>query len=307
MRVSTPTMSSTMNRFITQHNEKREKINKQMMTQQRITLPSEDPIASTRLLQINREQANIKQYSSNINGLSNSLTNQTGHVSAINKQLVSIKDSLLSINDSVKSNKDISGIADELNYMLESVVAGLNAKNSEGRYLFAGTESNKQPITFDKSTNKYTYIGNGDNRQTGVGEGVKITENVHLQPGFSDNSDQLATLNKLKKLCDDIKQPTVPGTVVSHTTAIDEMMGLIDNASDHMGVTLTELGIRQKHSQLLQKNHEEMELSNATIQEKLVGLDLAESYMELMNLMAVTNANYTTFKQINSLSLFNLI
>ncbi len=64
MRVSTPTMSSTMNRFITQHNEKLEKINKQMMTQQRITLPSEDPIASTRLLQINREQANIKQYSS---------------------------------------------------------------------------------------------------------------------------------------------------------------------------------------------------------------------------------------------------
>lgn len=78
MRVSTPTMSSTMNRFITQHNEKLEKINKQMMTQQRITLPSEDPIASTRLLQINREQANIKQYSSNISGLSNSLTNQTG-------------------------------------------------------------------------------------------------------------------------------------------------------------------------------------------------------------------------------------
>lgn len=128
MRVSTPTMSSTMNRFITQHNEKLEKINKQMMTQQRITLPSEDPIASTRLLQINREQANIKQYSSNISGLSNSLTNQTGHVSAINKQLVSIKSSLVSINGNIKSNKDIAGVADELNYMLESVVAGLNAK-----------------------------------------------------------------------------------------------------------------------------------------------------------------------------------
>lgn len=132
MRVSTPTMSSTMNRFITQHNEKLEKINKQMMTQQRITLPSEDPIASTRLLQINREQANIKQYSSNISGLSNSLANQTGHVSAINKQLVSIKSSLVSINGNIKSNKDIAGVADELNYMLESVVAGLNAKIVKG-------------------------------------------------------------------------------------------------------------------------------------------------------------------------------
>lgn len=265
MRISTPTMSSTMNRFITQHNGKLEKINKQMMTQQRITLPSEDPIASTRLLQINREQVNIKQYSSNISGLSNSLANQTGHVSAINKQLVSIKSSLLSINDSVKSNKDISGVADELNYMLESVVAGLNAKNSEGRYLFAGTASNKQPITFDKTADKYTYVGNSDNRQTGVGEGVKITDNVHLQPGFSDKTDPLATLNKLKKLCDDIKKSALPGAAASHTAAIDEMMGLIDNASDHMGVTLTELGIRQKQGQLLQKNHEEMELSNATI------------------------------------------
>lgn len=198
MRVSTPTMSSTMNRFITQHNEKLEKINKQMMTQQRITLPSEDPIASTRLLQINREQANIKQYSSNISGLSNSLANQTGHVSAINKQLVSIKSSLVSINGNIKSNKDIAGVADELNYMLESVVAGLNAKNSEGRYLFAGTESNKQPIIFDKTADKYTYVGNSDNRQTGVGEGVKITENVHLQSGFTDTSGDLATLNKLK-------------------------------------------------------------------------------------------------------------
>ncbi len=136
---------------------------------------------------------------------------------------------------------------------------------------------------------------------------MKITENVHLQSGFTDTSGDLATLNKLKKLCDNIKKPILPAAVASHTAAIDEMMGLIDNASDHMGVTLTELGIRQKHSQLLQKNHEEMELSNATIQENLVGLDLAESYMELMNLMAVTNANYTTFKQINSLSLFNLI
>ncbi len=249
----------------------------------------------------------VQQYSSNISGLSNSLTNQTGHVSAINKQLVSIKSSLVSINGNIKSNKDIAGVADELNYMLESVVAGLNAKNSEGRYLFAGTASNKQPITFDSAKNKYTYVGNSDNRQTGVGEGVKITENVHLQSGFTDTSGDLATLNKLKKLCDNIKKPILPAAVASHTAAIDEMMGLIDNASDHMGVTLTELGIRQKHSQLLQKNHEEMELSNATIQENLVGLDLAESYMELMNLMAVTNANYTTFKQINSLSLFNLI
>lgn len=74
-------------------------------------------------------------------------------------------------------------------------------KNSEGRYLFAGTASNKQPITFDSAKNKYTYVGNSDNRQTGVGEGVKITENVHLQSGFTDTSGDLATLNKLKKSC----------------------------------------------------------------------------------------------------------
>ncbi|CNC29359.1 flagellar biosynthesis protein FlgL [Yersinia similis] len=305
MRISTPTMSSAMSKFIIQRHESLDKINKQMMTQQRITLPSEDPIASTRLLQINREQANIKQYTGNIDGLSNSLTHQVGHVSAINTQLVAIKDRLLSISNDVKSNKDISGVADEINYMLEAVVAELNAKNSEGRYLFAGTASNTKPITFDKNNNTYTFVGNSKNRQTGVGEGVKITENVHLQSGFADANGDLATLNKLKKLCDDIKQNTLPST--SHTTAINEMMGLIDSASDHMGVTLTELGIRQTHSKLLQKNHEEMELSNITIKENLVGLDLAESYMELMNLMAVTNANYTTFKQINSLSLFNLI
>ncbi|CNH44858.1 flagellin N-terminal helical domain-containing protein [Yersinia pekkanenii] len=304
MRISNSTLLSAMNRFISQHNQKLEKINQQMMTQQRIHLPSEDPIASTRLMQINRAQSDIKQHTDNIDGLSNSLNHQAGRVMAINKQLVVIKDRLLAASNNVKSQTDVSGIADEMNYMLEAVVSELNGKNSEGRYLFSGTASNTKPIELD-ANNTYVFKGNSDSRQTGVGHGVKIIENVHLQSAFADPTDELAVLNKLKTLCDEIKQGNLSTT--SHTTKIDEMMGLIDKTSDQMGVTLTELGIRDKHCKLLKRNHEDMELSNATIQENLGGLDLAESYSELINVMAVANANYTTFKQINGLSLFNLI
>ncbi|VFS61194.1 flagellar hook-associated protein FlgL [Kluyvera cryocrescens] len=46
----------------------------QLSSQKRVNVPSDDPVAASRLVQLGREQAAIKQYQSNITSLSGALS-----------------------------------------------------------------------------------------------------------------------------------------------------------------------------------------------------------------------------------------
>ncbi|CNC48221.1 flagellar hook-associated protein FlgL [Yersinia frederiksenii] len=308
MRISTSMMTATMHQSVSNSNSEREKLMKQINSQLRVIVPSDDPIASTWMGQLEQEQSAINQYKQNISRLNNSLTKQEKNISALKNELGDIKDELLAaVNDS-RGSLDMASYGNSIEARLESIVTFLNTKSGEGRYIFSGTATGTLPIRYDASTKEYHYEGNSDYRETITANGINVRENTHLQEAFGlQSAGNMSTLSKLKELCHEMK--TKPDKA-SYVSELQDMLGLIDDATNYMAATETELGSRQNRINLLSDTHEKNEEANNDIARNLVGLDEIETQAMFLEMQAHQNALISTFKmyqQVNNLSLFNLI
>ncbi|WP_174846770.1 MULTISPECIES: flagellar hook-associated protein FlgL [Yersinia] len=301
-------MAATMHQSVSNSNSEREKLMKQIDSRLRVMVPSDDPIASTWMGQLEQEQSAINQYKQNISRLNNSLTKQEKNVTALKSELDDIKDELLAaVNDS-RGTLDMASYGNSIEARLETIVTFLNSKSGEGRYLFSGTATDTQPIRYDAATQEYHYDGNNDYRETITANGISVRENIHVQDAFGlQGSGGTNTLTKLKKLCDEMK--TNPDKT-SYSSELNDMLALIDDATHYMAATETELGSRQNRINLLSDTHERNEEANNDIARNLVGLDEVETQTMMFEMQAHQNALISTFKmynQVNNLSLFNLI
>jgi len=304
MRVSSLYNSNAMLAQLGTNGTRVAKLMEQLSTQKRVNVPSDDPVAASRLVQLGREQAAIKQYQSNITGLSGALSVQESHITALSNQVLSVSDKLKLANNSTLSQKDQAGYGAELASMLDSLVATMNSKNENGSYLFSGTQTNSETVTFDESTGQYVFGGNNNTRETIVANGVSITENTNVSGAFSGSGNDLEMLNKLKALSDKMQDPNV-----DYADYQDELSAMIDttqNTSDNLGALFTDLGGRQNRLTLIDDAHTDVSLSNALVETDLNAADSATTTINLqlyMTSMQITNKSYSMISQLNLFSM----
>lgn len=304
MRISSLYNSNAMLAQLGTNGTRVAKLMEQLSSQKRVNVPSDDPVAASRLVQLGREQAAIKQYQSNITSLSGALSVQESHISALSNQVLSVSDKLKLANNSTLSEKDQEGYGAELASMLDSLVATLNSKNENGSYLFSGTQTNSETVTFDEASGQYVFGGNNNTRETIVANGVSITENSNVSGAFSGSGNDLEMLNKLKALSDKMKDPNV-----DYADYKDELSAMIDttqNTSDNLGALFTDLGGRQNRLTLINDAHSDVSLSNAQVETDLNAADSATTTINLqlyMTSMQITNKSYSMISQLNLFSM----
>ncbi|MCK7429606.1 flagellar hook-associated protein FlgL [Enterobacter chengduensis] len=305
MRISSLYNSDAMLAQLGVNGTRMSKLMEQMSTQKRINVPSDDPVAATRLVQLNREQAAIKQYQNNITGLSGALSTQEAHVTAMSNQLLSLNDKLLAAANGTHSTADMAGFGAELSTMLDSLVASINAQNESGGYLFSGTKTDTKPVVWDEAQGKYIYQGNSGSRETTVANGVNVTENTHVVGAFSGSGDDLEMLNKLKALSDKMQDPDIP--VSDYQDDINEMIELSGNARDKVAAIFTDLGGRQNRLTMLSDAHADVSMANDQVVRDLSDTDWATTSINLQlftNSVQITNKAYS---MISQLSLFSMM
>ncbi|MCK7453318.1 flagellar hook-associated protein FlgL [Enterobacter chengduensis] len=305
MRISSLYNSDAMLAQLGVNGTRMSKLMEQMSTQKRINVPSDDPVAATRLVQLNREQAAIKQYQNNITGLSGALSTQEAHVTAMSNQLLSLNDKLLAAANGTHSTADMAGFGAELSTMLDSLVASINAQNESGGYLFSGTKTDTKPVVWDEAQGKYIYQGNSGSRETTVANGVNVTENTHVVGAFSGSGDDLEMLNKLKALSDKMQDPDIP--VSDYQDDINEMIELSGDARDKVAAIFTDLGGRQNRLTMLSDAHADVSMANDQVVRDLSDTDWATTSINLQlftNSVQITNKAYS---MISQLSLFSMM
>lgn len=305
MRISSLYNSDAMLAQLGVNGTRMSKLMEQMSTQKRINVPSDDPVAATRLVQLNREQAAIKQYQNNITGLSGALSSQEAHVTAMSNQLLSMNDKLLAAANGTHSSEDMKGFGAELSSMLDSLVASINAQNESGGYLFSGTKTDTKPVVWDEAQGKYVYQGNNGTRETTVANGVNVTENTNVTAAFSGSGDDLEMLNKLKALSDKMQDPDVP--VTDYQDDINEMISLSGQTRDKVAALFTDLGGRQNRLTMLADAHTDVSMANDQVVRDLSDADPATTSINLQlytNSVQITNKAYS---MISQLSLFSMM
>lgn len=300
MRISSLYHSSAMLHQMNQNGARLSKLMEQMATQKRVNVPSDDPVASSRLVQLNREQSAINQYQSNITRLSGNLSIQESHVTALSDQLLALNDKLLAASNGTNSEKDMEGFSAEISQMLESLVSTMNAKNEDGHYIFSGTKTNTQPVIFDNTTGTYSYAGNDASRSTTVANGIEIAENTSISQAFSSSNNDLSMLNLLKSVSD--KMATPGG---DYKDDLKQLLGEAKASSDKMASVYTELGGKQNRLTLIDDAHSDIKISHEQVIQELSSLDAATSYVNIQLYTQAVQASNKSFMMISQLSLFN--
>lgn len=301
MRVTSQNFGTTLMSNLRTNTSKLNTLMAQIAEQKRVRVPSDDPIASAQLSQLRREQAATAQYQRNISQVSSSLSQQETQVESSSDLLLSVLDTLRTANNGQYSGEDMGGFAAELETLQSSLIAQLNSQDESGRYLFAGTLTDRPPVVRDANTGEWIYNGNHDSVSTPIGNGVMLTANTDLAASFGDD---MKMLNQLETLLGKMANPAIPPQ--SYSADITAMIAQSQTTFDNVTRIFTDLGSRQNSLTLLQEAHADNTLIQEEMTQQLQGLDMANAMLDLNRYTLASQAAYKTYGQVATLSLFSV-
>ncbi|MEN0036267.1 MAG: flagellar hook-associated protein FlgL [Cellvibrio sp.] len=304
MRTTNAQVTAIMSNSMNKSSVQLAKLMQQMASNKRIQLPSDDPIASVRLLRIQREEASLTQYTTNIANVSGNLSIQETNLISTSDTMLNIRDRLLWAANGSNTSEDLAAIANELKSLEKTILSFANVRDEEGRYLFAGTLSDQPAVEFDAVTETYSVIGNNKHREAAVANGVLVTENVTAVEVFGAGMDMLNDLHGLITMLED---PALDATDPAVRAQIDSTIAQLDLTHSNLLGAVTELGGRQNTLELLNESNSQVSLTNKKIEGELSTLDYAKASIDLNNYQLSLQATQKTYIKINGLSLFSLL
>ncbi|GLU38028.1 flagellar hook-associated protein FlgL [Pseudomonas sp. R3.Fl] len=304
MRITNSQSTAILLDSMSRNTEKMSQLMQQMSSSNRIQHPSDDPIAAVRILRIQRSEASLAQYGSNIAGVSGNLSIQETNLQSTSDTLLDIRDLLLWAANGSNANEQLGAMAGELSNLEKTLVSYLNVKDEEGRYLFSGTLTDQPAVTYDEASGTYSATGNDKTRQAVVANGVMVDENVAIRPLFGNGMD---LLNGLHALVAKLQDPALDSSDPAIQQSIAATLDLLDDSHGKLLSAITDLGGRQNTLTLLDNSNQDISLVNQKVEGDLSALDYAKASIDLGNYKLALQATQKTYLTVNGLSLFSLL
>lgn len=306
MRITNAQITAVMHQSMNHNSDQLAKIMQKMASGQRMLAPSDDPVASVRVLRIGREEAALAQYNKNVTNVSGNLSIAEANITSASDAMLNVRDLLLWAANGTNSAAELSAMAGEMENIEKTIVSFFNARDEEGRYRFSGTLSDQPALSFDALTGRYSLTGNDKHRQAEVANGVLLDENVTLLEMFDGDADA-GFLNELHGLVQTLKDPALDASDPAVLASIQAALGKLDTTHGTLLASVTELGGRQNTLSLLTSSNSEVSLVNQKLKGELSQLDYAGASIDLANYQLSLQATQKTYLKINDLSLFNLL
>lgn len=281
----------------------------QMATGKSILLPSDDPIAATRITQLNRQQSALDQYQTNIDSATAGMSQQESILDGVNNDLLAIRDDLLEAANGTNTAESLSSLGQDIQSMTEAMVAALNYQDEDGHYVFGGTVNDRPPIVAvdddgDGVTDSYTYQGNNEHRQTTVSNGVEVDTNVAVSDFFGDSLDVLNSLTSLSK---ELQDPSVDPADPQVQSDIQNSIDTVDVASDELNASIATIGETQNTMTMLSGAQTDISTSNDQLISQLSDLDYGPASITFTGLEMAMEATLKTYSKVSELNLFSVI
>src|SRR5690606_26485219 len=139
------------------------KTQQQISTGRRVLTPADDPIAATKILQLQQELALNDQYTRNMTAADNRLKLEEATLQSITDNLARVKELTVNAGGCSLTIADRQAIAAEFLQLQEGLADLLNTKDAGGEYICAGVKGRQTP--FVRADNgRYEYQGDEGQR-----------------------------------------------------------------------------------------------------------------------------------------------
>ena len=210
MRISTLQIFNIANKSMSEANQEIAKTQTQLSTGQRILKPSDDPVASVKIMEINQSLARIDQYGKNIDIAENNLALEESTLNTISNLLQRVREIAVQAgNTAVYTDKEYDALASEVDSRLDELKNLMNTRNSAGDYIFSGYKGGEQPFT-GSATEGFRYQGTEGQVSIKVSEGTKVAVTDSGKAVFVDIP---SAKNNIKTSVNEANRATPPATI----------------------------------------------------------------------------------------------
>ncbi|WP_430459831.1 flagellar hook-associated protein FlgL [Thalassolituus sp. LLYu03] len=173
MRIATLQQYTTGLNAILDNQTEVNKTQQQVSTGRRVLTPADDPIASTKILQLQQDEALRDQYEKNMTAAENRLNLEEATLSSVTDNLTRLKELTVQAGGGTLTITDRQSIAAEVYQIQEALVDLFNTRDANGEYIFAGFKGGTEPFV-QTSTGRYEYQGDEGQRYLAIGNSTTV-------------------------------------------------------------------------------------------------------------------------------------
>jgi flagellar hook-associated protein 3 FlgL len=181
MRLSTAEISQTSISAILDQQSQLNHTQQQLSTGRRIVTPADDPAGAAQALNLQSAIDTNTQLQKNGDAATARLNLEQSSLTQVQNVLQRVRTLTLQANNGTQTNESRSSIAAELSQSLKSLLSLSNTRDSNGEYIFAGSQTSTQPFTQTPS-NTFTYAGDAAQRFLQIDSSRQVATN---DPGSS--------------------------------------------------------------------------------------------------------------------------
>lgn len=173
MRIATLQSFNTGLNGILDNQSSVNKTQQQVSSGRRVLTPADDPIAATKILQLQQDQALRDQYDRNMTAADNRLKFEDATLGSITDNLTRLKELTVKAGGGTLTITDRQAIAAEVYQIQEGLVDLFNTRDANGEYVFAGFKGGDAPFVKNDS-GRYDYKGDEGQRFLTIGASTNV-------------------------------------------------------------------------------------------------------------------------------------
>jgi len=304
MRISTNTIYGQATSKMLDLQANQAKLQQQISSGKRIITPSDDPIASNKVIAATQAQSLNTQYTTNRQIAQTQLSTSETVLSSITDLILSTQSTIASAGNSSLSNSDRASLATELGVNLDQLISLANSKDSVGNYLFSGYETQTAP--FEKTTTGADYKGDTNHQSVQVSTSRNMTINETGDTIFQANGTDI-----FKTLTDLVNLLKVPVASNADTATLSAGLGTAGTAMkstlDAVLTSRSSVGSKMKEIDSLNEYSASSDIVYQQNLSDLQDLDYTKAITELSKQQTILEAAQKSFVKTTSLSLFSII
>jgi len=272
----------------------------QLATGKRVLAPSDDPTASTRIIDLNQAIETNTQYQRNADFAETRLSIEETVLTDVGNILQRVRELSVRANNGTLSAGDRQAIAEEVKTSLSAIFQLANNQDATGEYLFSGFKTDTVPFTNDGSGN-FSYQGDQGTRNLQVGVSRQISIGDAGNDVFMKVDDAAGgTINMFEMLDGIITDLEANNPSATSLTQLDSAIDVVLNTRSTIGARMNAIDAQRNandsFSLILQGNRSSLE-----------DLDYAEAVSRFEQQILALQASQQTFVKIEGLSLFNFL
>ncbi|WP_072280274.1 lateral flagellin LafA [Escherichia coli] len=254
----------------------------QMATGKEILQPSDDPIAATRITQLNRQQSAIEQYQSNIDSASAGLSQQESILDGVNNSLLAVRDDLQAMQD------EYDELGQQMSDMLQNTTYG-------GTNLFgvSGTSNTGTDGLFQSAVTFQVGAESSDTMTVNISSQLNtlVTDLSAISNSFSaDQADTTGTAG------------VSGGTELTASGSANQMITSISTAMDDVSQIQSKLGASINRLNDTANNLTSMQDNTEVAIGNIMDTDYATEASNMTKQQVLMQTGITMLKQSNSMS-----